>query len=146
MKKSIFTVTVLASFITKGYCWGHTGHEMVGLIAKAYTSKTAQDSVNKYLDGLTWEKEATWMDDVRSNHFYDYMKSMHYMNVEKDKTYVKTTEVNVINELEMVISELKDRSKLSKEAISKDLKILFHLMGDLHMPLHVGYGVDKGGN
>jgi hypothetical protein len=68
------------------------------------------------------------MDDVRSEHKYDFMKPMHYMNVEKDKTYVKTPEVNMINKLEIVIAELKDRRKLSKEGIIKDLRILFHLV------------------
>ena len=27
-----------------------------------------------------------------------------------------------------------------------NLKVLFHLLGDLHQPLHVGYGYDRGGN
>ena len=27
-----------------------------------------------------------------------------------------------------------------------DLLELFHLIGDLHQPLHVGFGEDKGGN
>jgi hypothetical protein len=27
-----------------------------------------------------------------------------------------------------------------------DLKMLFHLIGDLHQPLHCGYASDKGGN
>jgi hypothetical protein len=34
----------------------------------------------------------------------------------------------------------------SNEQISTDIKILCHLIGDLHQPLHVGYGTDRGGN
>ena len=35
---------------------------------------------------------------------------------------------------------------MKEEDIKKDVLIIFHLVGDLHQPLHVGYGNDKGGN
>src|SRR6202012_663631 len=41
---------------------------------------------------------------------------------------------------------LKHRNTLSDLDAKKDLMMLFHLVGDLHMPLHVGYSQDKGGN
>ena len=145
--KKIICIIVLSSTYLNGYSWGHEGHEIVAEIAKVYCPKAVQDSVNKYLDGLTWEKAATWMDDVRSDRSYDYMKSWHYLNVEKDKTYVAEPKAeNCVVEIQKAASELADKSKLSHEQINMDLKLLFHLVGDEHMPLHVGYGEDKGGN
>lgn len=149
MKKRIPNALLFIFIIIKSnHClaWGKQGHELVAEIAKAMVNKPVLDSVNKYLDAMTWEKAAVWMDDMRSDHEYDYMKPMHYMNIEKDKTYVKTDQVNIINEIELVISELKKHNKLPRETINKNLKMLFHLIGDIHMPLHVGYGEDKGGN
>jgi hypothetical protein len=120
---------------------------MVVEIAKVYTSKAVQDSVSKYLDGLTWEQTATWMDDVRGDHSYDYMKTWHYINIEKDKTYVAEPNAeNVIVSIQKAAAELGNRTGMSHVQVNTDLKLLFHLVGDEHMPLHVGYGEDKGGN
>ncbi len=147
MKKQFLIFPVLFFLaINNTFAWSKEGHELVAEYAKTYSSKSAQDSVNKYLGDMTWEKAATWMDDVRSDHSYDYLKPTHYINIEKDKTYVKTSEKNIMTELELVISELKNRKKLTKDEIALDLRILFHLVGDLHMPLHAGYSEDKGGN
>ena len=52
----------------------------------------------------------------------------------------------MVNQLTRVINELQHKQKLSDEDVKKDLLIVFHLVGDLHQPLHVGYGADKGGN
>ena len=35
---------------------------------------------------------------------------------------------------------------LCTDQVKTDLLVLFHLMGDLHQPLHTGYAIDKGGN
>ena len=38
------------------------------------------------------------------------------------------------------------KEKLSKKEVKIKICYLFHLIGDLHQPLHIGYGSDKGGN
>lgn len=86
------------------------------------------------------------MDEIRSDHAYDYLKPYHYINIEKGESYKPTSGANIINELNKVIARLKERSKHTNEENATDLKILMHLVGDLHQPLHVGYGIDKGGN
>ena len=48
--------------------------------------------------------------------------------------------------LTKTIEKLKNYKSLSKAEVKIKLCILFHLVGDLHQPLHVGYGEDKGGN
>lgn len=120
---------------------------MVAEIAKVYTSKAVQDSVSKYLDGLSWEEAACWMDDVRGEAKYKHMSPWHYINVEKDKTYVAEPNAeNCVVIINRSANELGDKTKLSHEQINMDLKLLFHLVGDEHQPLHVGYGEDRGGN
>jgi hypothetical protein len=66
--------------------------------------------------------------------------------VEKDSVYKKTEQANAVSEIERVIAELEHKSLLSKDQTNLDLKVLFHLVGDLHQPLHCGYASDKGGN
>ena len=128
------------------YAWGPDGHKMVAEIAKKYLNKGVEDSVNKYLGNMTFEEASVWMDEIKKDHSYDYMKNWHYINVEKDKTYVKTEEPNVVSELEKSIAQLNNKKTLSKEEIHNNIKIVFHLVGDLHMPLHAGYASDRGGN
>ncbi len=147
MKKT--SLTLLAILILKtatSFAWGKVGHNMVAEIAMTYLNKGVKDSVQKYLGEMTFQQASTWMDEVRSDHTYDYMKTWHYADVEKDKTYVKRDEEDAVNEIEKAFADLSKKSKLTKEQINMDLKLLFHLIGDLHQPLHCGYASDKGGN
>jgi hypothetical protein len=145
-KLSLSLLIVLVCKTTTSLAWGKVGHNMVAEIALTYLNKGVKDSVQKYLGTMTFQEASTWMDDVRSDHSFDYMKTWHYADVEKDKTYVRREEEDAVNEIEKSIQELTNKSKLSKEKINTDLKLLFHLIGDLHQPLHCGYASDKGGN
>jgi hypothetical protein len=95
---------------------------------------------------MTWEDAACWMDDVKKDPKYDDMKVWHYINVEKDKTYVQTKEENVVNKLDYCIRMLQYRIYQTEEVMHETLKILFHLVADIHQPLHCGYAEDSGGN
>jgi hypothetical protein len=145
-KKAFIIAFALLALTTKIFAWGKEGHQMVAEIAEYYLDKSTKDSLNKYLDGITFEEAATWMDEIKSDHHNDYMKPWHYINIEKDATYVASEEKNIITVLELIISQLQNRSGQTAEEINRNIKMLFHLVGDLHQPLHVGYGDDKGGN
>ena len=141
-------ITLLLITFTPCYsfAWGSDGHKITDDIAYHYLNQAVKDSVATYLGATTFEEAGCWMDEIRSDHTYDYLKPCHYINIEKGESYKPTSEANIINELNKVIDRLKERSKHSKEENAIDLKILMHLVGDLHQPLHVGYGIDKGGN
>lgn len=152
MKFKLFRFTLLLVLLFNisyfSYGWGKVGHHIIVEVAKNYVSKSVQDSVTKYLGDMTWEAASTWMDELRGDAKYDYMKKWHYINIEKGNLYDTTIENgnNVVKQLEIAIKNLKNKSKLTKEEINLNIKVLFHLMGDLHQPLHVGYGSDRGGN
>ena len=147
MKKLVFFIA--AAFTMQAhsvFAWGSRGHKIVAQIARICLSKHVVDSVQYYLGDMSFEDAAVWMDEIRSDNTYDYLKPMHYINIEKDKTYVASKGPNIINELDLVINQLESREPRKKDTINNSLKILFHLVGDLHQPLHAGYGEDKGGN
>lgn len=139
---------ILLSLLAPFYClaWGAEGHKMVAEIAKQELKPGIETLVQQYLDTTSFEQAAVWMDEVRSNHSYDYMKTWHYVNIEKGGVYAENPQGDVVSELNKVIAELKNYKLLQKEAIKTDLLILFHLCGDIAQPLHAGYGSDKGGN
>lgn len=140
----ILFILILSSF--KSFSWSKEGHEIVAQVAKQYLTKPLIDSIQKYLDTLSFEEAANWMDNVRSNHDFDYLKPWHYVNIPKDATFVQTDKPNLINQLQFAIDNLKNRKKLTPSEIGFNLRIIFHLVGDLHQPLHCGYFDDKGGN
>jgi len=143
-----FIIILLLSLLLPAstFAWGAKGHKIIAAIAKQCLDKQVVDSVQKYLGAMTFEEASVWMDEVRSDHSYDYLKPWHYVNVEKDKTYVKTKDPEVVNQIEIYISVLKEKGERDKEKINFALKVIFHLIGDIHQPLHCGYADDKGGN
>jgi hypothetical protein len=141
---TLLVLTILSS--NKTLAWGKKGHAYVAEIAFSYLDENTKKIVLEYLDGTSIEDAANWMDSVRSNHSYDYMKPYHYVDFERNEAVVEISGDNIIYKLDATIKELKDRKKLSKEDIKTKIEIIFHLIGDLHQPLHVGYTSDKGGN
>lgn len=145
MIRYAFFAALLLSAAT-AMAWGPDGHKLVAEVAKSYLRKNVADSVQKYLGSATFEEASVWMDEMRSNPTYDYMKPWHYVNVEKDKTYVSTADWNVINVLIKAIDKLEKRRSIDKDEMAMYLRVLFHLAGDIHQPLHAGYSDDRGGN
>src|SRR5262249_40372537 len=108
----------------------------------------AKEKIKKLLGQESLALSGTWMDDVRSDSTHKDMAAWHYVTIETGSTYAdskKNPKGDVIMTLERVIKELKSH-KLSPQEELEDLKILVHLVGDIHQPLHVGCCGDAGGN
>jgi len=147
MKGRFLFLTVFFLFLSKPvFSWGPTGHKLVALIARSQLDREVIANVDFYLKGMTWEEAACWMDEVQREPKYEYMKTWHYVNIEKDKTYVQTKEFNVVNKLEYCLRMLQYKTYQTEEIVNETLRLLFHLVGDLHQPLHCGYASDRGGN
>jgi hypothetical protein len=148
MKKVILSFILLIAFTTSSFGWGSTGHRATGWIAEKYLSKKARKAVEKLLKGQSLAIMATWMDDVRSDSTYDHMVDWHWVTIPFGQTYDQTTKNpngDIIATLERIITELKSK-KLSEAEQAERIKILIHLVGDIHQPLHVGGLDDRGGN
>lgn len=141
----LITIAVVCALPKTTLAWGKNGHDIISQIAFRLLSDPTKQKVSKMLGDLTFEEAGMWMDDMRSNTAFDYMKPWHYINIEKGAAYDPLTKDNIIWELQRTITKLKD-PVMSADSIKINLCILFHLIGDLHQPLHVGYGIDRGGN
>lgn len=140
---AIFMLTVAQS--QRIFAWGRDGHHMVAEIAMHYLSETAKQNVLQVLGRTSPDDAGTWMDDMRSTPYYDYMKHWHYVDIPKDSSYTRGQGDNLIAALNQAFNDLK-ANRLTKEKKKEAVMILFHLMGDMHQPLHTGYPEDKGGN
>lgn len=148
MNKGIaaFILIVFMGISHNCLAWGKKGHELVAEIAFHFMDDSTKKIVKDFLGNLSIEEAANWMDDEKSNSYYNYMRTWHYVNVEKGDTYKPSKERDIITVLHSAILDLKNYKNLSKKDVKRDLLLIFHLIGDLHQPLHVGYGVDRGGN
>lgn len=151
--KKLFT---LLSIFTLGFTsttdtilrWGQIGHRATGDIAEQYLTEKAAAEVKRVLGDESLAEVSTWMDEVRSDGSYDHMAPWHYVTIPEGETY-ETVEKNpdgdIIWAIRKVVRKLKE-GDLSAKQEAENLKILVHLVGDLHQPLHVGNGTDRGGN
>jgi len=128
--------------------WGQIGHRTIGHIADGMLTKKARKNVRRVLGNETLAEVSTWMDEVRSDDAFDYATTWHYCTIPDGMTYEtapKQEGGDVIWAIEKIIEELKT-GDLTLEEEQTNLKFLVHLVGDIHQPLHVGNGKDRGGN
>ena len=130
------------------FAWGVTGHRAVGLIAERNLSPKAKMKLEKILSGESIAMVSTWMDEIRSDSTYNHTADWHWVTIETGKTYEespKNPNGDVIMTIDRLIAELKSK-KLSAKQELEHVKMLIHLVGDIHQPLHVGCCDDQGGN
>ncbi|MGE3608552.1 MAG: S1/P1 nuclease [Bacteriovoracaceae bacterium] len=130
------------------FAWGPTGHRVVGELAQIFLEPKALTEVRAILDGRSLSRISTWPDEIRSQpEKYSYTFKWHYTdwpNEMKEHDESKSSG-SLVSSIREQLSTLKNK-KAPLEKRSFALKFLVHLVGDLHMPLHVGNGKDAGGN
>jgi hypothetical protein len=128
--------------------WGYTGHRVTGYIAEKHLTKKAKAAIKRLLGQQSLAMASTWMDEVRSDSAYSYARDWHWVTIHDGMTYEemeKNPNGDIIMTLERIIGELKSKKLSPKDELER-LKMLIHLVGDIHQPLHVGGGDDNGGN
>lgn len=126
--------------------WGPDGHEIVVQLALEFVKPEVKQNVLAVLDTMSTRIAANWMDIMRSNSDYDFMKPWHYIDFPAEQAYQPSTDENIVNHLIIAFNELRHKRTLCTDQMKTDLLVLIHLMGDLHQPLHNGYDDDLGGN
>lgn len=149
MRKTIpLLFLVLFVFSSTAFGWGPTGHRATGWIAQKYLNKKARKALERILQGQSLAMASTWMDEVRSDSSFNYMTDWHWVTIPYGQNYdqtIKNPNGDIIQTLEKIIGELKSKS-LNDQEQAQRIRILIHLLGDIHQPLHVGGKDDKGGN
>lgn len=128
--------------------WGVTGHRAMGLIAERNLNPAVKKKLEKILGGESIAIVSTWMDEIRSDSAYNHTADWHWVTVETGQTYESSTKNpngDVIMTIERIVAELKSK-KLTPQQETERVKMLVHLVGDIHQPLHVGCCDDQGGN
>lgn len=128
--------------------WSKTGHRTTGEVAQKHLTRKARKAISKLLDGRSLALVSTFGDDIKADRTYRKFSAWHYVNYPADKKYtdVKPSECgDIIIGIQKSIKVIKDENSLQADKVFY-LKLLIHLIGDLHQPMHVGRLEDKGGN
>ena len=133
------------------YSLGQTGHRVTGAIAERHLKPHTKKAIKAILGNESLAEASTYADDMRANpsEFWQKIASpYHYVTVPPGKHYHQVgapPQGDSLVALEKFSNMLKS-SKTSKEDKALALRFIVHIIGDLHQPLHVGNGKDRGGN
>lgn len=147
MKHFIITVAMLGASIA-AFGWGQKGHDTVAFIAENHLTETTRAAVDSILDGKSPVYWANWLDNASHTPEYAYTKTWHYKNVDADRTYddmPANPAGDAVTAIKQQIEKLSDLATTKADA-ALALKILIHVTGDMHQPMHMGHATDLGGN
>ncbi len=128
--------------------WGQTGHRTVGEIATKHLSNKTKRKIRKLLKGQSLAFVSTFADEIKSDRKYREFYTWHFINMPMDSNYEdskKNPKGDLVTGIKKCLEVIKDK-KSSKKDKAFYLKMLVHLIGDLHQPLHIGLEEDRGAN
>lgn len=147
-----FGLTVITSTVnsSRALAWGDRGHEVIGEVAERYLTPAAKQGILDILGPESLAMTATWPDSLRDLKAFDSFKDYHIVNIPTGMTYdsmpaSQHEERNAVTVLEKFPSLIKN-PKTPRSVKMMALRYIVHVVGDVHQPLHVGNGVDFGGN
>ena len=154
MKKKLITgfliLIVLSS--SQARAWGVLGHRIVGQIAESYLTPQARLAVSRILGNESIAISSNWADFIKSDPSYSYLGPWHYADIEDGMNFTqlqnyfqRDTATDAYTKLNFLINALKNKS-LPKDQQLMYLRLVIHIVGDLHQPMHVGRKEDAGGN
>lgn len=150
--KNIFFSVIAALFALMLVSWGPEGHRAIATIAWKHLTPAAKAGVRNLLGRQWLEDVSTWADEVRSDPEYKSTGSWHYVNIPPGDDYsqfakaVKTMRQDNVYKATLYFEQQLKSPETSRRQKIIALKFLVHFIGDMHQPMHVSNGQDKGGN
>jgi hypothetical protein len=132
--------------------WGRVGHQAIGYIAESHLTPKTAKAIRDLLGNETLADISTYADEIRPDSFFQFTAPWHYIDVPAGENFSQFKESlnqqsipNLYTALLHWERVLADRSSNRSIRIFA-LKMVVHLIGDAHQPLHVARAEDKGGN
>ena len=163
-------VLALLAIAPPAWGWGSNGHRITAQIAEDRLSAPARERVRALIGDQHLAQIANWPDFIRSEPGWKFLDSWHYATVEDGEDFAEVlardaktpTPDEVVEAIEFFASILRGdgaKAQLFRDLMAKNgveplagsleataLSFVVHLVGDVHQPLHVGRGGDRGGN
>ncbi len=148
MNKRLNIGAALVLSALSAFGWGQKGHDVVANIAERHLTETTRHKLDSILGGKSIVYWANWLDNASHSPDYLYSLTWHYKNIDEDQTYQSApthSKGDITTALKREIGILHD-PKQSPAERELAVKMIVHLMGDLHQPMHLGRATDLGGN
>ena len=155
MKKHFFKKIILIALLyvpLQSMAWGTNGHRICGQIADSYLTSKARKAIQAILGHESIAITSNWADFIKSDPAYNYMYNWHFIDLDKAYTYPELqaylkqdTSADAYTKMNFLITGLKKKN-LSEANKLLYLRMLIHIVEDVHQPLHTGHTADKGGN
>ncbi|TKC12909.1 S1/P1 Nuclease [Pedobacter polaris] len=150
--KRIVVIIALAYMPFTAAAWGVLGHRIVGDIAESYINAKTRLAIKQILGTESIAMTANWADFIKSDTSYNYLSNWHYVNLPENlsKSDVfsflsNQPSANIYNKTNEMIAVLKNpKSTMIQKKLA--LRMIIHLVGDLHQPMHTARKDDLGGN
>ena len=157
--KKALAAALMVSISIPAFAWGRQGHRLVALVAQDHLTPAAAANVKYLLGPDTMADVSSFGDDYRSEH--PETAPWHFVDIPKDAAAydrirdcpapsAATTVTGAdwrdcaVDRIPYFAGRLQDPS-VSKEDKAFALKMLIHIVGDLHQPFHA-IGDARGGN
>lgn len=158
MKK--ITSLILLLITTQSFSWNALGHRLIAQIAYDQLPRHAKITFNRYNREVdqgymskNFVNSSVWLDTIRwKTHAYD---AMHYIDIPFSTDGTALPKLQSTNAVRAVEKSVKVLSNPNATSLEKGiaLRILVHVVGDIHQPLHAATRVsseypdgDRGGN
>lgn len=150
--KRIIVVAILAYLPFNANAWGVLGHRVVGEVADHYINARTRKAIQQILGSESMAMTANWADFIKSDTSYNYLNNWHYVNLPANlsKTDVFSfldnyPEANIYSKINEMVEVLKNKNSTPDQK-KLALRMVIHLVGDLHQPMHTARKEDLGGN
>jgi len=149
-------VTIAAFWLSFVNAWGEEGHKAIAEVAYHRLTHNAKQAVDYYLNGESMADSAPYPDKYAESSAGRWSESLHFCNLPRDAIdwQFKYCPIPPSCVVEAILNNTKLLTTQGNQGAQClfdgsepcPLVYLIHFVGDIHQPLHVGYGYDRGGN
>ena len=149
MRRAAILIALWLASASDGHAWGDQGHRVTGYIAQTGLSESTRAQLVALVGNDDLAQISTWMDDNRDALAERLPGSprWHYENRTTCGAASRACDGEhcVTARIERYRTILRDPQR-PREQRAEAVRILVHLVGDLHQPLHLADNTDRGGN
>jgi hypothetical protein len=154
----VVSCLLLSLFVSVSHAvplWGVTGHQITAMIGQNYLQSAAQAQIDSLLSNVSGDMNqvSSWADNILDEPQWSWSAPLHYINTPSWQCSYDPSQDCGDNENGMCVanavsnySTQLDTPSLSHTRLEEAVRFVIHFHGDIHQPLHVGFGIDEGGN
>lgn len=146
--KRFISLPLMLMVAVSALAWGQKGHDTTAAIAERHLTSATRVAVDSLLHGKSIVYWANWLDNASHTKPYAYTKTWHYKNIDEGVRYEEAQANPSGDVVTAVKAQMETLGNPSAAFADKELalKIIVHLLGDMHQPMHMGHATDLGGN